>query len=86
MREKNREALKLAVAIHTYNAKDVNYQCSFAPCDQIDWQRRWALIVRKYNTNGHGYTFSQTSDDRITTGNLNYIVQRAITDYDARWR
>jgi hypothetical protein len=90
VRRINREALRLGVAVHAFNASVdrsvADYECSFHPCDQIDWQRRWALIINRYNSNGKGYTFSRRRDPRITVNGLNFIVERAIRDYDARWR
>jgi hypothetical protein len=76
VRAANKEALRLGVAIHDYNAASVNYQCVAYPCDQIDWQRRWAQIVKKYNTNGKGYTLSAEG--------VNEIVRDAVSKFDAK--
>jgi hypothetical protein len=50
------------------------FECSARPCDQIDWQRRWSLIMHWYNTGKYSRGADQLLD----------IVRSGTMDYDPR--
>jgi hypothetical protein len=92
--ESEETAFLLGAVRHTSAEASVTApKCDSSPCDQVDWAKRWSLIIKQYNTIQQHYRTTKRTCIKFDKNkkciqrkpdDFNDIVERGVIRYYAR--